>query len=132
MKILAVLAVVLLAAACGAESGTDDARPTTAAPEAAGPEDAVRRLLTAMEAGSCSGVKDVVLTPATVDCEMIAGLEGSLAEEGIAVSDVSYAAGETVDSSSTVTTDWGNGEASDSWQVERVGGTWKVIFDSVE
>lgn len=127
MRALAALTVLLLVAACGSESGSDG--PETAA---TGPEDAVRQLLTALESGSCSGVKDVVLAPATIDCEMVGSMEGSLADEGVAIDDVTYATGEIVDESGSVTTGWGDGEDGSTWQVERIDGTWKVVFDSVE
>lgn len=125
MKALAALTVFLLAAACGSESepgGSASSRP----------EDAVEQLLTSLEAGSCPDVKDIVLTPSTVDCEMIDSLEGSFADEGVDLADVTYTAGEVVADSGTVSVDWGNGDAEESWNVERVDGTWKVVFDSVE
>lgn len=127
MRAFAALTVLLLVAACGSESGSDGSETP-----AAGPEDAVRQLLTALESGNCSGVKDVVLTPATVDCEMVGSMEGSLADEGVAIDDVTYATDDIVDDSGSVTTGWGDGEEGSSWQVERVAGTWKVVFDSVE
>lgn len=129
MRALAALAVFLVVAACGSESGSEGPDPASGG---AGAEDAVRQLLTALEAGSCPDVKAVVLTPATVDCEVIGTLEGSFADEGIDLADVAYQAGDVTAESGSVTTDWGNGEPADSWQVERIDGVWKVVFDSVE
>lgn len=127
MRALAALAVLLLVAACGSESGSEGRE--SAAP---GPEDAVETLLMSLEAGSCPDVKAIVVTPATVDCEVIATLEGSFAEEGIDLADVTYTAEDLADESGSVSTDWGNDEPAESWQVERIDGVWKVVFDSVE
>lgn len=125
MKALAALTVFLLAAACGSESEPGGSTSP-------GPEDAVEQLLTSLEAGSCADVKEIVVTPSTIDCEMIESLEGSFADEGVDLADVTYTAGEVVADSGTVTVDWGDDDAEESWNVERVDGTWKVVFDSVE
>lgn len=132
MRTLAALTVFLLVAACGSEPGSDGSDPATAAPASGKPEDAVEKLLTALEAGSCSGVKDVVLTPATVDCEMVGTMAGSLADEGVALGDITYVVDEIVADSGSVTTGTGSDDETSTWQVERVDGAWKVIFDSVE
>jgi hypothetical protein len=116
------LAALLLASACG--SSDSEGSP--------GPEAAVTRLLTALEAGSCEDVKDVVVTPDLVDCEMIADLKGGYADDGVDLADVRTSRGEVFDGSTTVTVDLGGDEADQTWQVERVGGAWKVLFDSEE
>ena len=118
----AVAALVLVSACGSSDTGAG----------AASPEDAVSRLLTALEDGSCSGVRDVVVTPDLVDCEMVEDLQGGYAADGIDLDDVSLSAGEVVDDSASVTADLGAGQDAETWQVERVDGSWKVLFDSEE
>ncbi|MET0929684.1 MAG: hypothetical protein ABWX74_09200 [Aeromicrobium sp.] len=128
MRSLATVAVVALLAlgACGSDPGSDAASPQS------GPADAVEQLLRSLEAGSCPEVKAIVVTPATVDCDQVETLAGSFEDEGVDLDDVSYAAGRVEGDSVVVTIDWGTGEPEEAWDVERVGDSWKVIFDSVE
>ncbi len=130
MKALAGVTMFVVMAGCGfsSESGSTSGDNSGGAT----PEEAVTMLLTSLEAGSCADVKEIVLTPATVDCEMIGTLKGSFADEGVDLADVTYTAGDIADGSGSVTTDWGNGDAADTWQVEKIDGVWKVVFDSVE
>lgn len=126
MRTLIALAVLLVVAGCGSESdseGPDSGRSN--------PEFVVKQLLSSLEAGSCTDVKDVVLTPAAVDCEMVGTLQGSFADDGIDLADVSYTT-DVEEGSGSVTADWGNGDPDASWQVERIYGAWKVVFDSAE
>jgi hypothetical protein len=128
MKLLAASAVtvtLLLASACGSEGSDGSAG-------AASPQDAVTRLMTALEDGSCPGVQDVVVTPDLVDCETIATLRGGYAADGVDLDAVDVSPGEAVDGSSSVTVDLGGDRDDETWQVERVDGSWKVLFDSEE
>ncbi|MCL8251930.1 hypothetical protein AERO_11085 [Aeromicrobium fastidiosum] len=125
MRILAASAAtvaLLLASACGSDAGSG----------ATSPEAAVSRLMSALEDGSCPDVQDVVVTPDLVDCEQVETLRGSYADDGVDLDDVSLSAGEVVDDSSSVTADLGAGQDAETWQVERVDGSWKVLFDSEE
>ena len=127
MKLVAALvAVPLLLAACGSGSGSEGA----GAPGAASPEAALTVFLAGLEAGSCDDVKQVVVTPATVDCELVQSLGGSFAEEGIDLDGVSLDAGEVSGDSAVVTIDWGTDQADETWDVQRIDGRWRVLFDS--
>jgi hypothetical protein len=120
---LAAVAFLLLTAACG----SDPAPPSA---DSAG--DAVTRLLRALDAGSCTAVKKIVVTPDAIDCEEVGQLRGSYTEEGVNLNKVKTSTGKVNGSSATVTVDLGTDDADESWQVERVGGAWRVVFDSVE
>lgn len=126
MRSLIALTVFLLVAACGSDSVSEG--PDSGSSD---PEFVVKQLLMSLEAGSCTDVKDVVLTPATVDCEMIGTLQGSFKDEGIDLDDVTYTT-DVEEGSGSVTADWGTDDPDGSWQVERIYGAWKVVFDSVE
>jgi hypothetical protein len=132
MKSLLAIVALLLVSACG--TGSDgDSDPGGSTDD--GPALAVKRLVTALEAGSCDDVVDVVVTPASVDCEVVGSLEGSFADQGVDLDEVTYETGEVTDGSATVTIGWGGDAAEDpdeTWDVERVDGEWKVLFDSVE
>lgn len=90
----------------------------------------MRELMASLEAGSCPRVQAIVVTPDAIDCEMIGTLRDGYADDGVDLDDADVSAGEVVDGSTTVTVDLGAGEADQTWQVERVGGSWKVLFDS--
>lgn len=134
MRTFAVLVMLLLVGACGAGSSDSDSdsEADSEAVSAVGPEKAVEQLLTALEAGSCKDVKKLVVTPAAIDCEMIASLAGSYAADGIDLADVTYAVDDIIGDSGAVNADMGDGKPADSWNVERFDGTWKVVFDSEE
>jgi hypothetical protein len=118
-----------LAAACGSDAGSSgDAGD---AGGAATPEKAVRQLMTSLEAGSCDDVRAVVVTPDLVDCEMIGELEGGYAADGVDLDGVRLETGEVVDGSTTVTASV-DGQDDETWQVERVDGSWRVLLDSEE
>lgn len=123
VKLFAAVAVCLLVAACGAESSDSDA---------AGAGDAVKELMASVDAGSCPDVKRIVLTPDAIDCEQIQDLAGSYSSAGVDLDDVSVSVGEVVDRSATVTVDIGSDDDDEQWQVEKVDGSWRVMFDSVE
>lgn len=122
MRPFATVAVagLLMLGACGAGAGG----------AANSPEGAVRELMSSLEAGSCPQVKTIVVTPDEIDCEMVETLRDGYADDGVDLDDADVSAGEVVDGSATVTVDLGDDEDDQTWQVERVGGTWKVLFDS--
>jgi hypothetical protein len=125
MRILAAPAAtvaLLLAGACG--SDTD--------PGATSPEESVSRLMAALEDGSCADVREVVVTPDLIDCESIEAQQGGYAADGVDLDAATLSAGEVVDGSSSVTVDLGGDEDDQTWQVERIDGSWKVLFDSEE
>jgi hypothetical protein len=120
MRLLVATATLVLVAACGSgDPGGSDS-----------PEGAVSDLMVALEKGSCDDVKDVVVTPDDIDCEMIGTLEGDYEADGVDLDAVKLSADEPVDGSATVTVDLGTGEAGQTWQVQQVDGSWKVLFDS--
>ena len=122
MRPFATVAVagLLMLGACGSDAGG----------AANSPEGAVRELMSSLEAGSCPQVKTIVVTPDEIDCEMVETLRDGYADDGVDLDDADVSAGEVVDGSATVTVDLGDDEDDQTWQVERVGGTWKVLFDS--
>ena len=122
MRPFATVAVagLLMLGACGSDAGG----------AANSPEGAVRELMSSLEAGSCPRVKTIVVTPDEIDCEMVETLRDGYADDGVDLDDADISSGEVVDGSATVTVDLGDDEDDQTWQVERVGGTWKVLFDS--
>ena len=121
MRLLVAVTALLLAGACGSDSGSSDAD---------GAGEAVQELLTSMDAGSCPDVQRIVLTPDLIDCEQIETLSGSYTDRGVDLDDLSVTTGEVVDNSVTVTVGLGGGEPDETWQAERVDGSWRVVFDS--
>ena len=120
MKLLVASAALLLLAACGSGDGAGSDSP----------EAAVSDLMTALEKGSCTDVKSVVVTPDDIDCEMIGTLKGDYAADGVDLDAARLSSDEPVDGSTTVTVDLGSGEDAQTWQVQQVDGSWKVLFDS--
>jgi hypothetical protein len=144
-----VLGALLLAAACGSSdsSGAPDVRPateepsttpapsgTTRPPGSAAPPTgaaaAVADLMRALDDGDCRTAKRLVVTPSELGCDVVEQAAGSFADEGIDLDAVSYRAGAVRGGSSTVTIRWGNGYPAESYEAQRVGGRWKVVFDS--
>lgn len=125
---VAVVAALMVLTACASES--DDPRPEASPPARAG--DAVKDLLTSLEAGDCDQVKRLVVTPDAIDCEQIEDLAGSYADDGIDLDDMTVTQGETVDGSTSVTVDLGPDAPDETWQVEKVAGSWRVLFDSLD
>ncbi|MET1038915.1 MAG: hypothetical protein ABW075_11610 [Aeromicrobium sp.] len=136
MKMLIATAALLLVSACGSDSDGSSADPapesSSPAPASsdAGPAQAVEQLITALEAGSCDDVKAIVVTPSTVDCELVDSLGGSFAEQGVDLEKVTYDAGQVEGDNATVTIGWGDGDPDETWDVERIDDAWKVLFDS--
>lgn len=134
MRILVAAALLALVGACGSDpkpSEPASVESTSAASGGvSGAEDAVRTLMTAVDAGSCAAVKDIVVTPATVDCEQVKTLAGSYDDADLGAA--TFAAGPVEGDSTVVTVSWTNGDPDETWDAERIGGTWKVLYDSVE
>ncbi|MFC5677521.1 hypothetical protein [Aeromicrobium endophyticum] len=120
MRLLVASAALLLVAACGSGGGAGSGSP----------EGAVSDLMAALEKGSCTDVKSVVVTPDDIDCEMIGTLKGDYAADGVDLDAIELSADEPVDGSATVTVDLGTDEDDQTWQVQQVDGSWKVLFDS--
>lgn len=112
-------AVLALVGGCsGGPDGSDD------------PAAAVETMMRALDAGDCQAVKDVVLTPSEIDCGFVTDLGGMFADEGLELDDVDFAVAESSGDQATVEIDWNDGDPSESYEVQRVDGTWKVLFDS--
>lgn len=132
-SLLAALSLVLVAA-CGSQDSTPDAPATSTAPTqaaTAGPAAAVEKLMRALDAGDCDVVLSVVVTPSAIDCDDVAAAKDSFAEEGTDLDAVRYKAGPVNGTSSHVTIDWGNENPGESYDVEKIDGQWRVVFDSV-
>ena len=130
------VAAMLVVAACG---GSDDPGPaktstspstTTPAQALSPPEAAVDALMRALDAGDCEAAKELVVTPSELGCDVVEQLNDSFAAEGIDLDAVTYTAGAVHDASTTVSIDWGNGYPAESYDLQKVGGSWKVVFDS--
>lgn len=120
MKVLVAAAALVLVAACGSGDPAGSSSP----------EGAVSDLMAALEKGSCADVKDVVVTPDEIACEMIGTLKGGYEADGVDLDAVTLSADEPVDGSATVTVDLGTDDADQTWQVQQVDDAWKVLFDS--
>lgn len=138
MKTLLAVAVLTLVgvSACGSDASdpTSPSKPSasTSAPVASsGAADAVKQLMTALEAGDCDQAKAVVVTPDTIDCEVIESLASSYENEGVAVADGSFDESDVEGESGAVTVSW-DGADPETWNVEQIDGQWKVLFDSEE
>lgn len=122
MRRLVAVGALLVLAACG--SGSSGASSTTSA------ADSVEQLMRALDDGDCAAAKDLVVTPGSLDCEIVEGSKGSFADEGIDLDETTYKATKSQDDSATVAIAWGNGAPAESYDVQRVEGDWKVVFDS--
>lgn len=138
MRLMVAVGTVLLVAACGtSERGPQEpASPSsttataTPAPTLSPAESAVDALMRALDAGDCAAARRLVLSPAELTCDLVEQSEGSFAAEGIDLDDVVYRAGAVHGSSSTVSITWGNDYPTESYDLQKVGGHWKVVFDS--
>lgn len=122
MKLLVATAALLVLTACGSDADT----PGRAI---ASPEEAVTALIRAVDAGSCDDVKAVAVTPDAIDCEQIETLRGSYTDDGVDLDAMTASAGAPAGSSVTVTIDLGT-DTDETWQAEKVAGSWRVLFDS--
>ncbi|VXA97625.1 hypothetical protein [Aeromicrobium sp. 9AM] len=141
MRRLVAVGAMLLAAACGTSDPADPGKPssapttttTTAAPPAAvlsPTEAAVDGLMRALDAGDCKAARKLVVTPSELGCDVVEQATDSFAAEGIDLDEVTYRAGKVHDASATVRITWGNGYPTESYDVQKVGRHWKVVFDS--
>lgn len=112
-------AVLALVGACsGGPDGSGD------------PAAAVETMMRALDSGDCEAVKDVVLTPSEIDCGFVTDLGGMFADEGLELDEVDFTVTESSGDQATVEIDWNDGDPNESYEVQRVDGTWKVLFDS--
>jgi hypothetical protein len=137
MRRLIAVGALLIAAACGTSDPPEPTKSTapqrtttTPTPTLAPAEAAVDKLMRALDAGDCKTAKRLVLTPSELGCDVVEQAKGSFADEGIDLDDVIYRAGPVHDASATVSINWGNGYPSESYDVQKIGGRWKVVFDS--
>ena len=84
----------------------------------------------ALDAGDCKKAKQLVVTPSELGCDVVEQNKDSFADEGIDLDEVVYRVGKVYDDSATVKITWNNGYPTESYDVQRVGGRWKVVFDS--
>lgn len=115
-------AVLALVGAC---SGGPDGSGDPADPAAA-----VETMMRAFDTGDCQAVKDVVLTPSEIDCGFVTELGGMFDDEGLDLDTVEYTVTESEDDQATVEIDWNDGDPNETYEVQRVDGAWKVLFDS--
>jgi hypothetical protein len=139
MRSLAALCLLVVIGGCdGSGSGSPAPSPTptsaTSAPSQdhtpTAPEIAVEKLMRALDDGDCAAVKRVVVTPSEVDCGLVTEAAGSFAAEGIDLDQVRYRATKAEDESVTVEITWGNEYPTESYEMQRVDGAWRVVFDS--
>ncbi|MGA8986613.1 hypothetical protein [Aeromicrobium sp.] len=139
MRQLVAAGALLVVAACASpEPGAYDdptapasTVPASTAPARTGPEAAVEQLMRALDAGNCRRAKQLVVTPSELECDTVEQAAGSFADEGIDLDEADYRAGPTHDASATVRIMWGAGQPTESYDVQRIGGRWRVVFDSV-
>jgi hypothetical protein len=136
MRRLVAVAAMLVVAACGTSDPPEPAKsstpPSTSTPPPAlsAPAAAVDALMRALDAGDCKAAKNLVITPSELGCDVVEQAKGSFADEGIDLDDVAYRAGQVHGPSATVSITWGNGTPAESYDVQKVDGRWKVVFDS--
>lgn len=134
MRHIAAVAALLVVAACGTSDPPKPAKPsptTSSTIAALGPaEAAVDALMRALDAGDCKAAKRLVVTPSELGCDVVEQSKDSFADEGIDLDEVTYRAGAVHDASATVSITWGNGYPTESYDVQKVGDRWKVVFDS--
>jgi len=137
MRLLLAVGALLVVAACG--TSDPPATPATSAPtrttttpvrSLAPAEAAVDALMRALDAGDCKAARKLVVSPAELTCDVVELSKDSFADEGIDLDEVVYRAGPVHDASSTVDITWGNGYPTESYDVQKIGGRWKVVFDS--
>jgi hypothetical protein len=136
MRRLVAVGTLLLVAACGRSDPADPTTPSSAPSSTATPtvhapaEAAVDALMRALDAGDCKAAKKLVVTPSELGCDVVEQAKGSFVDEGIDLDEVAYRASKVQDASATVAITWGNGYPTESYDVQKVGGRWRVVFDS--
>ena len=137
MRLLLAMGALLVVAACGtsdpppARTASTPTRTTTAPSQSLAPaEAAVDALMRALDAGDCKAARTLVVTPSELTCDVVELSKDSFADEGIDLDEVVYRAGPVHDASSTVDITWGNGYPTESYDVQKIDGRWKVVFDS--
>ena len=135
-RIAAVFVAVLLLAGCGESDEPAGSSPTTIATTSATPqklsetEKVVQTMWKALEQGDCDAVKRVVVTPSAIDCAQLGEAAGMFVAEGIDLDAARYEDGETAGDSATVKITWNDTLPTETIDVQRVDGTWLVVFDS--
>ncbi len=138
MRRLVAMGAMLLAAACGTSDRSDPATPSSAPTTSTPPpaavlspaEAAVDGLMRALDTGDCKAARKLVVTPSELGCDVVEQATDSFAAEGIDLDEVTYRAGKVHGASATVRITWGNGYPTESYDVQKVGRRWKVVFDS--
>lgn len=139
MRRLVAVGAMLIVAACGTSDPPEPARSSTPpsttpastpAPALSPPEAAVDALMRALDEGDCKAARRLVVTPSELGCDVVQQSKGSFADEGIDLDRVAYRAGKVHDASTTVNITWGNDYPTESYDVQKVGGRWRVVFDS--
>jgi hypothetical protein len=134
MRQIVAVAAMLVVAACGTSDPPQPAKPppstSSSVPALAPAEAAVDALMRALDAGDCKAAKRLVVTPSELGCAVVEQSKDSFADEGIDLDEVTYRAGAVHDASATVSITWGNGYPTESYDVQKVGDQWKVVFDS--
>ena len=134
MRQIVAMAAMLVVAACGTSDPPERTKPSpstsSTVPALSPAEAAVDALIRALDAGDCKAAKKLVLTPSELGCDVVEQSKDSFADEGIDLDEVRYRAGAVHDASATVSITWGNGYPTESYDVQKVGSGWKVVFDS--
>lgn len=137
MRLMLAMGALLVVAACGTSDPPETpptsapTRTTTTPSKSLAPaEAAVDALMRALDAGDCKAARKLVVSPAELTCDVVELSKDSFADEGIDLDEVVYRAGPVHDASSTVDITWGNGYPTESYDVQKIGGRWKVVFDS--
>lgn len=134
MRLVLAMGALLVVAACGTSDPPEDpptpTRTTTSAPALEPAAAAVDALMRALDAGDCKAARKLVVTPSELGCDVVEQSKDSFADEGIDLDAVTYRVGAVHDASATVRITWGNGYPTESYDVQRIGSRWKVVFDS--
>ena len=134
MRLWLAMGALLVVAACGSSDPPEDpptsTPTTTSAPVLEPAAAAVDGLMRALDAGDCKAARALVVTPSELGCDVVEQSKDSFADEGIDLDEVSYRVGAVHDASATVSITWGNGYPTESYDVQRIGSRWKVVFDS--
>ncbi|KAA1397338.1 hypothetical protein [Aeromicrobium ginsengisoli] len=138
MRLLLAMGALLVVAACGGSdppeaspaSSPTPTRTATSAPALEPAAAVVDALMRALDAGDCKAARKLVVTPSELGCDVVEQSKDSFADEGIDLDEVTYRVGAVHDASATVRITWGNGYPTESYDVQRIGSRWKVVFDS--